>query len=221
MIIMKYILVIISAVIFAACSDEDESFAYGDFSYELVTYSGEGENGSVFTFRSYNDSPLITLNASNVKYPGMPVGQRLLLNYVVDDDLGGNCLAVTVKGLSKVNTDTISVLPQEKIDELKMEDVKLKSVWRTGDYLNIRCQLLYTEKPRQMFLATTGIPDASGRIDCYQIQNLMDAHTYYWIETYFSYYIEPVWSVADCSSVRYHVNDLTYPDVKYYDFLKN
>lgn len=203
----------------AACSD-DETVVYGDFSYDMVTYSGEKDGRSVFTFQSYNDSPLITLYANNVGNPNMPVGQRLLLNYVVDEDLGSFSQSVTVNGYSKVNTDTILVLKQEIIDTLKMEKMKLRSVWRTGNYLNIRCQLEYTEKPRMMFLATTGALDADGLVSCYQIQDLMGATTYYWIETYFSYYIEPVWEAEGCKALRYNVNDVTYPDVKYYDFLK-
>lgn len=202
-----------------ACGDDDY-VEYGDFSYDMVTYSGENEGRSVFTFQSYNDSPLITLYANNVGKPNMPVGQRLLLNYVVDEDLGNFSQRVTVNGYSKVNTDTVLVLKREIIDTLKMDNMKLKSVWRTGNYLNIRCQLEYTEKPRRMFIATTGETDEEGLVECYQIQDLMGAATYYWLETYFSYYIEPVWSVAESKGIRYNVNDLTYPDVKYYDFLK-
>lgn len=220
--VLRYIsmcLCAVVAVMLTACSD-DEGVVYGDFNYDMVTYSGENEGSSVFTFQTYNDSPLITLLASNVSSPDMPVGQRLLLNYVVKEDLGGNAQLVKVNGYSKVNTDTILVLQQEIVDTLKMDDMKLKSIWRTGNYLNIRCQLQYSEKPRRMFLATTGGIDENGMVKCYQIQDLMGADTYYWLETYFSYYIEPVWSVSDCTALRYYVNDLTYPDVKYYDFLK-
>lgn len=206
-------------VMMTACGDND-AVEYGDFNYNMVTYSGENDGRAVFTFQTYNDSPLITLYANNVDKPNMPVGQRLLLNYVVDEDLGNFMQRVTVNGYSKVNTDTIFVLKQEIIDTLKMESLKLRSIWRTGNYLNVRCQLEYTEKPRRMFLATTGEPDFDGLVSCYQIQDLMGATAYYWLETYFSYYIEPVWAAKGCKALRYNVNDLTYPDVKYYDFLK-
>lgn len=216
----RYILMcMLTAVVMVACG-EDELYEYGDFNYDLVTYSGEDGNRSVFTFQSYNDSPLITLTASNVSNPEMNVGQRLLLNYEVEDDLGNNSQLVTVKGMSKITTDTITVVTQAALDTLKRDDVKLKSVWRTGNYLNVRCQVQYTEKPRRLFLATTGEVGENGMISAYQIQDLMGAQTYYWIETYFSYYIAPVWDEDVCKGLIYNVNDLTYPDVKSYSFVK-
>jgi hypothetical protein len=48
----------------------------------------------------------------------------------------------------------------------------------------------------------------------------MGAPTYYWLETYFSYYIAPVWEKNECKGLVYNVEDETYHDVKYYDFLK-
>lgn len=217
---LKYILIGVFTVLsMMACEDEKEVY-YGDFLYDMVTYSGEYDGYSVFTFQSYGDSPLITLYASNVSRPIMPVGQRLLLNYEVVQDMGNNTQVVQVNGLSKVNTDTVLVVKQDVIDTQKMEAVKLKSVWRTGNYLNVRMQLQYTEQPRLMCLATSGELDENSMVNCYQIQDLNGAETYYWLETYFSYYIEPVWSVANSNGIRYYANDLSYPDVKYYDFLK-
>ncbi len=203
-----------------SCGDDEAGYVYGDFSYNMVTYAGESGENSVFTFQSYNDSPLITLVADNVSNPELNVGQRLLMNYIVEEGEGTEHQRVTVKGLSKVNTDTIRVVAAEALDTLKMDEMKLKSVWRTGNYLNIRCQLQYTEKARRMFLATTGETGADGMVKCYQIQDLMGATPYYWIETYFSYYIAPVWEQPDCTAIRYYLNDVTYPEVKYYDFLK-
>lgn len=215
----KILLLALVAVAAVACGD-DEVYEYGDFSYNIVTYAGESGDNSVFTFQSYNDSPLITLVAGNLSNPEMNVGQRLLLNYIVDEGDGTQFQKVTIKGLAKVNTDTLRVVTAEALDTLKMDEIKLKSVWRTGDYLNIRCQLQYTEKPRRMFLATTGEVGAGGMVECYQIQDLLGATPYYWLETYFSYYIEPAWGNSDCTAIRYNLNDLTYPDVKYYDFVK-
>lgn len=217
---VKYILMCwLFMAVLSSCND-DEPYSYGDFSYDMVTYAGENGGNSVFTFQSYNDSPLITLTAANLSRPGLKVGQRLLLNYIVNEDLGGNSKNVEVKGFLKVNTDTVTILPQETIDTLKCNEVKIKSVWRTGNYLNVRCLLEYTEKPRRLFLASTGLPDESGMIQSYQIQDLMGAQTFYWFETYLSYYIEPVWESGAGTGLRYNVVDLTYPDVKYYDFLK-
>lgn len=217
----KYILVcLVTTLVVSSCGDDNEGFEFGDFNYDLVTYSGENGSNSVFTFQSYNDSPLITLTAGNLSNPELKEGQRLLLNYIVDEDLGNNNQLVTVKGYSKITTDTILVLPQETIDTLKQDEVKMRSVWRTGNYLNVRCQVKYTEKPRRLFLATNGSIDDTGMVQTYQIQDLMGAQTYYWLETYFSYYIAPVWEDNECKGLRYNVEDVTYPDVKYYDFMK-
>ena len=216
----RYILMSIIATVVVACGDDSEGFEYGDFNYDMVTYSGEENDNSIFTFQSYDDSPLIRLIASNIDETELKVGQRLLLNYVVEADLEHNTKLVSVKGMSKVNTDTIVVVKQATLDTLKRDAVKLRSVWRTGNYLNVRCQVKYSEEPRLMCLATTGNVDDNGMIEAYQIQDLLGAPTYYWLETYFSYYIAPVWEKTECKGLVYYVEDETYPDVKYYDFLK-
>ena len=204
----KYILMSVMAMgLLAACSEDDDAYSYGDFLYELVTYEGSEEGKAVFTYQSYNDSPLVTLTASNVKSVDAPKGQRMLLNYVIEQSLAANDQVVTVKGLAKVNTDTIAVVESSKLDTTKMDPVKVASVWRTGNYLNVRCKVLYTETPRMMALATTGEVGEDGALQCYQLQDLMGAQPYYWTETYFSYYIEPAISNADCKTLIYNVND--------------
>lgn len=205
---LKYILLCLAAVVtFTSCSDDEEPYRYGDFMYELVTYMGAENDRAVFTYQSYNDSPLITLTASNIKSVGANIGQRMFLNFEVDEKLSHTNQIVTVKGVSKVNTDTIVVAKSHSHDTLKMEPLKIESVWRTGDYLNVRCQIQYTEKARKMYLFTNGEIDADGTLNCYQIQDLMGAQTYYWIETYFSYYIKPAVESQDCKVLRYNVND--------------
>lgn len=217
---LKYILIYaLSAVVFLSCK-EDENINYGDFLYDIVTYEGKNGTTPVFTFQSYDDSPLIKLNASNLENPNLKKGQRLLLNYIVEEELGHNEKLVRVNGYSKVHTDTIEILPEEKLEALACHEIKIASVWRTGNYLNVRCMLEYTQKPRQLFLATTGDVNTRGIVQTYQIQDLMGAQTYYWFETYMSYYIAPVWDNPECKGIKYNVVDLSYPEVKYYEFLK-
>lgn len=215
----KYILMSVLALgILSSCSDDEDNFAYGDFLYELVTYMGSQDGRAMFTYQSYNDSPLITLTASNVKEVNAPVGQRMLLNYEVDESLSESNHFITVKGLSKVNTDTIVFVSFDKLETLKKEPVKIASVWRSGNYLNVRCSLQYSEEARVMGLATTGDIDADGVLKCYQIQDTKGAQLYYWTETYFSYYIAPATNLNDCKTLRYYVNDELRPNVKWYDF---
>ena len=48
----------------------------------------------------------------------------------------------------------------------------------------------------------------------------MGAQTFYWLETYLSYYIAPVWENEEVAGVRYNAVDLSWPEAKYYDFMK-
>lgn len=214
--IVMFALVVLS---FLSC-DKDEPFEYGYFRYDMVTYAGEKGKCSMFTFQSYEDSPLVTLTANNMSRPNMKVGQRLLLNYVVENDIDEASKTIEVKGISKVTTDTIVFVPQEVLDTLKRDEIKVMSVWRTGEYLNIRCQVEYTDKPRQLYLATNGAVDADGVLNTYQIQNLMGAKRFYWLETYLSYYIGPVWRLENVNGLRYNVTDLSYPEGRFFDFKK-
>ena len=204
---------------FSSC-EKEESFNYGDFRYDMVTYAGENGKSSVFTFQSYEDSPLVTLTANNLTKSGLKVGQRLFLNYIVDEDVNETTKVVDVKGFSKVTTDSIVFVPQEVLDTLTRDKMKVVSAWRTGEYLNIRCRLEYTEKPRRLFLATNGEIDTEGVINAYQIQNLMGAKTYYWLETYLSYYIGTAWNNENCKVLRYNAPDWSYTEGRFFDFKK-
>lgn len=212
----KYVMMSMAMLLaFTSCGDDEDYFRYGDFMYDMVTYMGVEDGCAVFTYQAYNDSPLITLVANNYGESTLKKGQRLLLNYEVAEDFGNNHKVVQVKGVSRVNTDTIQVVKASRLETLKMDEMRIKSVWRTGNYLNVRCEVQYTDRPRYLYLATTGEMDADGVVNCYQIQDLKDGVPYYWLETYISYYIEPAMAVDGCKMLKYNVNNET---AKWYEF---
>lgn len=102
--------------------------------YNIVTYESTSADGSVSTF-SYQvngDSPLITLTAKwNVPEAIIP-GMRLLLAYV-PESLTTQSGAVKLLGFTTVpggEAKISSTIP-------KSEPMRLNSIWRSGNYLNL------------------------------------------------------------------------------------
>lgn len=206
-------------VVASACSD-DKGYDYGDFHYDMVTYLGTDNGAPKFEFQAYDDSPFITLISSKTGTLDMKKGQRILLNYIIDKEESETMKMVTVRGYSKVITDTMRIAATSKLLPAKMDNIKLASIWRTGAYINIRCQVQYSEKPRQlMLIADLGTLNSS-MVETYLIHDLFDATAYYWTPCYLSYYAGPAWNLLTCKTLRVNLNDLVYPSVKYYDFSK-
>jgi hypothetical protein len=209
------------ALTFASCSSDSDNPYFGDFSYDMVTYLGAGDNGgSVFSFQSLDDSPLITLNAPATTLNGINAGQRLLLNYVVNDSVSSTLKTVSVNGYAKAITDSLRIASHQRLLTLAMDSIQLKSIWRSGNYINLNCFVKYTGEVRVVSLVVDESTRNNSVVDCYFVHDMKGATTYFWRRCYCSFYIGSLWKSSSCRTLRVHLNDLSYPSIKYYDFNK-
>lgn len=211
------IALVVSAM--TSCGD-DEYYEYGNSSFDMVTYAGNGTAGDSYINYPVNDIAPVTLidAATNASSAGLKSGTRLLLNYAVNSRNSDGSLNITAKSYTKAITDTLRYVPTP--DSTPMDSVSLNSIWRTGRYINIYCRVRYTETARVMALVADYRTIRNDTVHCYLMHNMMDATAYFWRRCYASYDISSVWNLQSCKTVRIHIDDVNYPERRYYDFTK-
>ena len=217
-----FVLALLLAVALTSCSDDNEGMdVYADFRYDLVTYTGQDGTGATFEYLGQNDSAVVTLHSTLERQNDLKVGRRVLLNYKVEDKPSASHWLVTVNGYSAgVASDSLRYNTQP-LETYQMHPIRLKSLWRTGNYINLRCELEYTGKQRMLYLMMDKDTHHADTVHCYLVHDLMGAtSTYFWRSCYGSFYVGKVWQLESCKVLRVHVNDETYPDKQYYDFSK-
>ena len=207
----------IAVIIFTGCSNDGQTPAE-DFQFNMVTYVGLS-NGAVFSYQAYDDSPEIILRAPDIKNVSMTAGQRTMMNYVVTREETPNMQDISVKGVSNVLFDSLRMSSIGIIKEAPDNPVQLKSIWRTGNFINLNCLLQYTGKPRQFQMVMDKDTWHEEIVDVYVIDNVMNAETYFYRRAYGSFFIGNVWNLPTCRTLRVHLNIENQPD-KYYDFRK-
>lgn len=211
------IALVVSAM--TSCGD-DEYYEYGNSSFDMVTYAGNGTAGDSYINYPVNDIAPVTLidAATNASSAGLKSGTRLLLNYAVNSRNSDGSLNITAKSYTKAITDTLRYVPGTT--PIPMDSVSLNSIWRTGRYINIYCRVKYTETARVMALVADYRTIRNDTVHCYLMHNMMDATAYFWRRCYASYDISSVWNLQSCKTVRIHIDDVNYPECRYYDFTK-
>lgn len=213
--ILSFIAIVATA---SSCSDNSGSYQYGDSRFDMVTYMGSDHGRAVFSMAQRDDAAEVTLLTSDSCKLGMKRGQRLLLNYIPNGDMSANQQTITPKSYTKAITDSLRYTSD--VESIIMDSVRLKSIWRTGDYINLSSELKYTTQSRQLSLVMDKATWHTDTVHCYLMHNMMNQQAYFWRKCYGSFYIGAVWKLATCRTVRVHINDVVYPDKDYYDFSK-
>lgn len=208
-------LVLLSA---AACSDDDGGINYGNFRYDMVTYKGNDNGRAVFALIPRESSEETELISDSEYATTLSYGQRVLLNYIPVGEPSAGIQTVTLRSFTKAITDSLRYTA--KTEEIIMDSIRLKSIWRTGSYINLSSEVKYTGESRQIALVMDKATWHSDTVHCYLMHNMLNGQAYFWRKCYCSFYVGAVWNLASCKVIRVHVNDVIYPRTDYYDFSK-
>ena len=202
-----------------ACSSDDDKYNDRIMYSSIVTIasSGEGE-GTVFTFRRYDDSPLITLTAPDRNVAKEHIGERALLYYYPESGDPYASGPITIRSLGAINCDTAIIRPISRYAWDK-DAVFLNAIWRTGGYINLRMRADYSDKPRYFGLVVDSLTMTDPWPEAYLLHNLDGAPPNYLRESYASFDISKVWNQPGCKGLRIHVNDTNRP-ADIYEFPK-
>ncbi|MGN0214364.1 MAG: hypothetical protein ACI4AH_06095 [Muribaculaceae bacterium] len=210
------------AAVLVACSDDNEPSGevQDNFRFDLVTYEGFADGVAQFTFIPRLDADEITYVGRMSEQPKVKKGQRVLLNYFVPAEASGGKQEVIVNSVSSIFSDTLRYAAKERIDTITREAIRLSSIWRTGNYINLHAEVEYTGSARWFYLLMDKSTWNNDTVDCYLVHNTFGAKKYFWRQTYASFYVGGAWKKQSCCALRVHINDVIFPDRYIYCFGK-
>lgn len=214
------ILLFTAMLVLISCDkQEDIDRAYTDYRYDIVTYLGVNDHGAVFEYLGHGDSAAIRLQ-SRVTVSDVKTHQRVLLRYDFIDRANTSASRdIEVYGCSSIISDSLRQ-SQAASDSLPRHPVKLRSMWRTGEFINLHCQVEYTSKARTFMLVADAQTLDSDTVHCYLVHDLRGEHAAFWRDCYASFNVGVLWRKDSFRCLRVHLNDVTFPDTEFYDFIK-
>lgn len=213
------ILLLAALLAFVSCDkQEDIDRAYTDYRYDIVTYLGQNDRGAVFEYLGRGDSASVKLQ-SNVTVSDVKTHQRVLLRYDFADNRASDSRDIKVYGCSAIISDSLRQT-QASPDSLPRQAVKLRSLWRTGEFINLHCQVEFTGKSRTFMLVADASTLTSDTVHCYLVHDLRGEPASFWRDCYASFNVGALWRKDTFRCLRVHLNDVTFPDTEYYDFTK-
>ncbi|MCI6168564.1 MAG: hypothetical protein MR678_01260 [Muribaculaceae bacterium] len=221
----RLLALLLAVAALSAChgSDDDDTRIV-EWRYDFVTYMGYSGSTATFEYLGRGDSATIVLRASGLDKPGhLATGQRVLLYYTVTGTPSPGVRDVQARYYTSGNVASDSLRVNTKpVEQYAMHPIKLRSLWRTGGYINLRGQVEYTGHPRQLYLMADGATLDSDTVDVYLVHDLMQGQdsTRFWRNCYGSFYVGEAWYKPSCRVMRVHVRDVVRPQATCYDFAK-
>jgi len=207
-----------ATLLFSCDKEEDIARSYTDYRYDIVTYIGQNATGAVFEYLGHGDSASVMLQ-SRVSVSDVKSNERVLLRYDYADTQSGSSRLIDVYGCSGIISDSLRMI-MESPDNLPQHVVKMRSLWRTGEFINLHCQVEYTGKSRSFMLVADGNTLEDDTVHCYLTHSLRGEQGTFWRDCYASFNVGALWKRPTFHCMRIHVKDLTYPHIEYYDFTK-
>ena len=214
------ILLITVLVALASCDkQEDIDRAYTDYRYDIVTYLGNNDKGALFEYWGHGDSTSVKLQSTVDLGKDVKAWQRVLLRYDFTDSQPSATRNIEVYGCNAIVSDSLRKSSASP-DSLPRHEVKLRSLWRTGEFINLHCQVEYTSKARTFMLVADEATLANDTVDCYLVHDLRGETGTFWRDCYASFNVGALWKKDYFKCLRVYINDVTYPGIGHYDFKK-
>lgn len=194
----RLLALLLAVAALSACQDRgDDDTRIVEWRYDFVTYMGYSGSTATFEYLGRGDSAAIVLRASGLDKPGhLATGQRVLLYYTVTGTPSPGVRDVQARYYTSGNVASDSLRVNTKpVEQYAMHPIKLRSLWRTGGYINLRGQVEYTGHPRQLYLMADGATLDSDTVDVYLVHDLMQGQdsTRFWRNCYGSFYVGEAW----------------------------
>ncbi len=194
----------------ASCSDDKEYNDSAMYSDIVTIASTAEEQGTVFKFRRYDDSPEITLTDPGLTLKKETEGMRVLLRYYSESGQPYTSGNIKARAVSAINNDTTLIRPVERYN-WDATPVYLHSMWRTGEYINMHIRVEYSETPRYFNLLVDSLTLKDPVPQLYLVHDKGTAPDNYLMEIYASFNIDNVWSQPTCEGIDIHINDSNLP----------
>ena len=212
---------LIAALLALSSCDKDEDIdrAYTDYRYDIVTFLGQNATGAVFEYLGHGDSASVRLQSRVALSEEVKANQRVLLRYDFVDNTASDNRNINVYSCSGIVSDSLRQTGASP-DSLPMHEVKLRSLWRTGEFINLHCQVEYINTARTFMLVADSQTLSNDTVNCYLVHDLRGERGTFWRDCYASFNVGALWKKPTFKVMKIFLNDKTYPNTEYYDFNK-
>lgn len=202
------ILLLIAGIFTTSCSST-KTYEFPDNTcVDFATFVSTSDNGSVFTLRKNGDSPLITLTAPvKMDVSQLKPGTRVLIRYLPS---GGQAPyesgPITLYGVGFIFTGDVDPEPLETIESWKSDEIKLMTMTRSGEYLDVWAQGNYATQAIKFSL----VADEATLNDEYpQLYLVFESDNGFGFphQLYASFTLSNVWNLSTCKGVTIHYHD--------------
>lgn len=196
------------AVSAAACSSKENNGGGvpDDTLYDIVTLdpASASAQGSVFTFRRWGDSPLITL-VSPLKVDSKVVkpGERLMIAYTPAE---GNSVdhsgGIDLYAYMTVLNGSVSIATDVETASWSTESLNIYSLWPSGNYINIHSGLRIDQPPVKFEIVADEATVDDAMPDLYVLYKAGDGNEGNLVNYYASFDISEVLERPNCQGVN-------------------
>lgn len=207
---------VVMPLLLAMTSCEKEEDIYGVFYLDIVTCHHLDGN-TYFTYQATDSAPMDTLYPTSTVNESLTAeGVRVLLQYKPLESLGENRERIEIQALSAIHFDTLQMVSHERLAQLPNDTLYLQSVWKTGDFLNLRYRIDYHSKPHSIWLVAdeSALDSDTLKVELRHSRN--DDPEGHWTNLYSSFNIE-AYRNRPYTTLQLYVNQVNF-DYKYYYF---
>lgn len=202
--------VILASLSFASCNSSGTPSQFpDDLATEFATFVSTSNDGTVFTFQRNEDSGLITLVANvKVDTEKLPEGSRVIIQY---SPSGGQGIyqsgPITLYTLSPIINGSVGREPLATIESWISDRINMKSITRTGEYVNIWLEATSNADVKR-FSLTADEATLADEVPVLYLVVTSDDTQLRTRQLYASLNISDVWDMATVKGVEIRYNDI-------------
>lgn len=211
------ILLLLLPFVITACDDKEEDI-YGIFYADIVTC--HTTNGNIcFSYQATDAAPADTLYPVSTVSGNFGNGERILLQFHPVEQLDEHRKRIEIQALSAIHFDTLRVVAHDKMPQLPDDTLYLQSVWKTGDFLNLRYRIDYHSRPHSIMLVADEDELSGDTLKVELRHSRNDDPEGHWSNLYSSFNIE-AYRKRPYTTLQLYVNQVNF-NYKYYYFKLN
>ena len=126
---------------------------------------------------------------------------------------------IEIQALSAIHFDTLRVVAHDKMPQLPDDTLYLQSVWKTGDFLNLRYRIDYHSRPHSIMLVADEDELSGDTLKVELRHSRNDDPEGHWSNLYSSFNIE-AYRKRPYTTLQLYVNQVNF-NYKYYYFKLN
>lgn len=204
--LFSFLFVAMMTMAFTACNSDDDNstMQYSN----IVTFQGNRDGMSYFTYQEMNDAPAITVRSNNqINEEHVKIGDRVLIifNLNAGTQLTDNMVLDIVQAVTvKTVVAKPGVVPE---DWINANQIYVQALFRSGTWLNMQALVPSTTTEMTVDMVVDPATLGQDNVDLYLIYSNKSDSNVSNAQFFMSFDIKSIWDLASCKSITVHVNN--------------